>query len=66
MEISEKPQALRPRVVHGPHRLRLSGVAIAPFAPMDEIMPTVAGERPEIVSSTVEISVELVPFDEPK
>ena len=66
MEMSEKRQALRPQVLHGPHRLRMSGVAVAPSAPVDIVMPTMAGEEPEIVTTAIEIAVELVPFDEPK
>lgn len=66
MEMSEKPQARRPRVLHGPHRLHMSGVATRPSAPEGNVVPTVPAAEPEIVTSAVEISVELIPLDEPK
>lgn len=66
MEISEKPQAHRLRVVHGPHRLRMSGVVPQWSVPAGEVMPTVAVGDFEIVTKAVEISVELIPLDEPR
>lgn len=66
MEMSEKVQVRKPRVVHGPHRLRVSGVAPRSSAPVGEEMPTVSAGEPEIVTTPVEISVELIPLDEPK
>ena len=66
MEFSEKPQAHRLQVVHGPHRLRMSGVALRSSVPADEVMLTVAAGDSEIVTTAVEISVELIPLDEPK
>ena len=66
MEISEKPQAQKPRVVHGPHRLRISGVAPQTLVPRDQVMPTIVIGDSEIVSTAVEIQVELIQLDEPK
>lgn len=66
MEISEKLQARKPRVLYGPHRLQMTGVAARPSAPTGEVMPTVVAGESEIVTSTVEITVELIPLDEPK
>lgn len=65
MEISEKPQAHRPRVVHGPHRLRMSGIVPQSSVPAGELMSTVAVGDFEIVTKAIEISVELISFDEP-
>ncbi len=66
MEISVKLQAHKPRVVHGPHRLRVSGVAPQSSAPTAEVIPTVVASDFEIVTTAVEISVQLIPFDQPK
>ncbi|MCI0352938.1 MAG: hypothetical protein L0Z53_26245 [Acidobacteriales bacterium] len=66
MDLSEKSLPRRPRVLHGPHRLRMSGVAARPSLPQGEVAPTVVAGDAETVTETVEISVELIPLDEPK
>ncbi len=66
MEISEKPKVPTRRVIHGPHRLRMSGVAPLSPVPAEEVIPTVDASNFEIVTTAVEISVELIPLDEPK
>ena len=60
MELSEKLQARRPRVQHGPHRLRLSGVVVCPDAPNEYMAPALVVGDSEIVSSVVDIREELV------
>lgn len=66
MEISEKPQAERPRVMYSPHRLHVSGVAAGPPAPVDMVMPEVIAGDSEIANRVVRIEVEVIPLDEPK
>jgi len=66
MEMSEKPEARRPRVLYAPHRLRMSGVVPRPSVLVGEEMPTVSAGETEIVTTSVDISVELIPLDEPK
>lgn len=66
MEQSEKLLARGPRVLHGPHRLRMSGVVAHPVLPKGDVSPSVAAGESEIASETVEIAVELIPLDEPK
>ena len=62
MNLSEKPQVREHRVQHGPHRLHLSRVAVQPSIPAEELVSSDTVGEPEIVSSTVEIPLELVPF----
>jgi len=66
MEISEKPKAPRPRVVDGPHRFRISGVAPLLSTPADDTMLLVGGSDSEFAATVVEIPVEVIPLDEPK
>jgi len=64
MEWTEKLPERKPRVLHGPHRIRLSGIAAGRPASVEETAPTVIAGESEVVSSTVEIKQELVPLDE--
>ena len=66
MERSEKPQAPGPKVLHGPHRMRLSGIAPRSAAPAVEFVPIVQVDDPQVVSMTVEIPVESIALDIPK
>lgn len=66
MDISEKLVPSRPRVVHGPHRLRMSGIARQPNPVAGEVMPAVVVGESEIASGVVEVVVETIPLDEPK
>lgn len=53
-------------MLHGPHRLRISGVAGQPTLPQGEVAPTIAAGDNEIVADTVEISVEIIPLEAAK
>lgn len=66
MEQSEKLLAKRPRVLYGPHRLRMSGVAARPSLPEENVSPTLVAGDFETATETVEISVELIPLVEAK
>jgi len=44
----------------------MSGVAPLSPVPAEEVIPTVDASNFEIVTTAVEISVELIPLDEPK
>lgn len=64
MELSEKPQARKPRIQHGPHRLRQSGVVACPDVPTEYVAPTLVIGDSEIVSSAVDIMEEIVPLSD--
>jgi len=44
----------------------MSGVAARPLLPEGDVCPAIIAGESEIVTETVEISVELIPLDEPK
>ena len=66
MELSQKPEAPRFRIQHGPHRLRLSGVVACPVALSEVLAPTLVIGDLEIVSSVVNIQQELIPLSDAK
>lgn len=66
MEQSEKLLDRGPKVLHGPHRLLMSGVAGQPTFTEGTVSPTVAAGESEIAAEVVEIPVELVLLEEPK
>ena len=61
MDFSNKPQARRPRVVHGPHRINLSGVAMpVPELPVEDVSPTFLVGVTELAGEVIEVPIELV------
>lgn len=61
MDFSEKPQIRRPRVIHGPHRIRVSGVAVAaPELPVENVVPTYIAGDTELAGNIVEFPMEFV------
>ncbi len=66
MEQSEKVLARAPRVLHGPHRLHMSGVVTQPALPTSDVPPTLVAGDYQIASEQVEILVEFVTIEEPK
>jgi hypothetical protein len=64
MDLTEKPAIARPRVVHGPHRIRLSGIPAGRPASSDVTPPTVVVGESEIVTETEEVTVQIVPLEQ--
>jgi len=66
MELSQKPEARKPRIQYGPHRLRLSGFVARPVVPTEDLAPIIIIGDSEIVSSVVDIQQELIPLNDAK
>lgn len=66
MDLSQKPLVSRPRVIHGPHRIRLSGVIRTQPIPREEVLPGSTAAESELVGETVDIPMETFSPEEPK
>lgn len=64
MELSEKPVVRKHRVLHGPHRIRLSGVPASRPKVEDTMPATVVVGEGEIVTETEDVTVQIVPLDQ--
>lgn len=66
MDVSKKkPVTRRPRILHGPHRLRSSGAASRANVVIEDVIGAVTLGDPEVVSSEIEVSVEVVQPTDP-
>jgi hypothetical protein len=66
MEVTEKPQVSRPRVIHGPHRIRVSGAPTRPALPEAQVVPIITTAEFELAGEEFEVPVEFVTLETPK
>lgn len=66
MQSAEKQAPRQTRVLHGPHRLRVSGIAPNIILPEGDVVPTVHASDSEIAGDVIAIAVEFIPVEQVK
>lgn len=62
---SPKESVRRPRVVHGPHRIRVSGVAVVGTEqPVENLLPSEEVVTSELVGTVIDVPQELASIEE--
>ena len=65
MEMSEKPNLKHLQVVHGPHRLSLSGVTRG-YVVNDQLAGIITAGDSEIAGEVVDVPIQIIQLEEPR